>query len=103
MSTTGEQPEPSDPSNRSLVDVVHQRVLGEASIARALVPNALDALVREVAPLLPPSEVAAVAERVRARAIDASPSTRWCTTSTSDRFDGSDGSGCSPVVLTPQT
>ena len=68
MSTTGEQPEPSDPSNRSLVDVVHQRVLGEASIARALVPDALDALVREVAPLLPPSEVAAVAERVRARA-----------------------------------
>ena len=42
----------------SLVDAVHERVLGQPSIARALVPDALDALVREVAPLLPPAEVA---------------------------------------------
>jgi pilus assembly protein CpaF len=58
----------ADPDPPSLVDVVHERVLAQPSIAGALVPDALDALVRQVAPLLTPVEVAGIAERVRARA-----------------------------------
>jgi len=47
---------------------VHARVLAAPSIAAALAPAPLEALVREVAPLLGPAAVAAVAARVRARA-----------------------------------
>ncbi|HXH58252.1 CpaF family protein [Iamia sp.] len=49
-------------------DAVHARVLAAPSIAAALVPASLDALVREVAPLLGPVHVGAVVARVRARA-----------------------------------
>jgi pilus assembly protein CpaF len=47
---------------------VHRRVLAAPSIPAAVAPGAIDALVREVAPQLPPDVVAAVARRVRARA-----------------------------------
>jgi pilus assembly protein CpaF len=49
-------------------DAVHARVLAAPSIAAALDPASLDALVREVAPLLGPVHVGAVVARVRARA-----------------------------------
>lgn len=52
----------------SVDDVVHRRVLAAASVVAAVAPGALDAVVRDVAPHLPPDEVAAVAGRVRARA-----------------------------------
>ena len=47
---------------------VHHRVLAAPSIPAAVAPGAVEALVREVAPHLPPDAVAAVAGRVRARA-----------------------------------
>jgi len=61
--TGGAAPVPADP-----VGEVHARLLASPSIAAALHPSALDDLVRDVAPLLSPSEVAVVATRVRARA-----------------------------------
>jgi len=47
---------------------VHRRVLAAPSIPAAVAPGAIEALVREVAPHLPPDAVAGVARRVRARA-----------------------------------
>ncbi|HEV7719807.1 MAG TPA: ATPase, T2SS/T4P/T4SS family, partial [Iamia sp.] len=47
---------------------VHRRVLVAPSIPAAVAPGAIEALVREVAPHLPPDGVIAVARRVRARA-----------------------------------
>jgi pilus assembly protein CpaF len=47
---------------------VHRRVLAAPSIPAAVAPGAIEALVREVAPHLPPDAVATLAGRVRARA-----------------------------------
>lgn len=70
--TLGRRPSPAPPRPMAVADVeaeVHGRVLSASPIAAALAPLALADLVREVAPLLPPPEVASVVERVRARAI----------------------------------
>ena len=60
---SGPPPVPADVEGE-----VHRRVLAAASIPAAVAPGAVEALVREVAPHLPPDAVATLAGRVRARA-----------------------------------
>ncbi len=66
--TGGRAPVLPAEGDTSIDDVVHRRVLATPSVAAAVAPAALAALVREVAPHLPPTEVETVARRVRARA-----------------------------------
>jgi pilus assembly protein CpaF len=65
----GPAPPPSGVEGEADVEVeVHRRVLAAPSIPAAVAPGAIEALVRDVAPHLPPDVVVAVARRVRARA-----------------------------------
>ncbi len=56
-----------------VTDEVHRRVLAAASIPAALEPGALADLVRDVAPLLAPADVATVVAQVRDRATGLGP------------------------------
>lgn len=68
-----EAPQPAIARDEAIVDEVHALVLAAPSIPLALEVDALDRLVREVAPLLGPSAAAAVVARVRDRATGLGP------------------------------
>ncbi|HEU5149865.1 MAG TPA: CpaF family protein [Iamia sp.] len=61
-------PRPAPAEGADVEAEVHRRVLAAPSIPAAVAPGAVEALVREVAPHLPPDGVAGLARRVRARA-----------------------------------